>query len=166
MGTEMISSWRFVCLHFFKALLKLKLLLKTLFPCLLTLFEHKLQELSHRKATENPNELCEVQLQVQKGGRKLTEMCFFVTLVLFLSHQVRADAPGREGEAAGRDLQRYRPTEPRIRRPARAGQAPVRLLHQILPSDQSQGEGHPHRKDHRQISQFPLLFVPSFFPSQ
>lgn len=83
-----------------------------------------------------------------------------------LSHQVRADAPGGEGEAAGGDLQRHRAAEPRVRRPARAGQAPLRLLHQVLPSDQSQGEGHPDRKDDRQISQFLLLSVSSFFPSK
>lgn len=107
-----------------------------------------------------------VLFEVQKGGRTATEMWFFVTLVMSLSHQVREDAPGGEGEAAGRDLQRHRPTEPRVRRPAGAGQAPVRLLHQILPSDQGQGQGHPDRKDHRQISQFPLLFASSFFFSE
>lgn len=138
---------------------------KSLFPCLPNpVLTHAAAAHSERR---RKTQMCFVRCSCRR--RKVAEnlfKCAFwgVTRVMFLSHQVWADAAGGEGEAPGRDLQRHRPAKPRIRRPAGAGQALVRLLHQVLPSDQSQGEGHPDRKDDRQISQFPLLFVSSFFP--
>ena len=77
---------------------------------------------------------------------------FILPFLFFCSHQVWAHATGGEGEAVSGDLQRYRPTEPRVCWPPGPRKAFVWLVHKVLPADQSKGEGDLDGKDDRQIS--------------
>lgn len=74
----------------------------------------------------------------------------FCPSVSFPSHSFWPNAPGGEGETAGRVLVWHGAHAPRGSRSEGSGTASVRGLSEILPPHQGQGQGHPLWQDRRQ----------------